>query len=1284
MLNLYTETAAQACPATPSAVLNFTIPRKNGSYDRSKYSSPSSNPHTSNEKDYADHQLAVSGNIYFRESKTWQPRSVFWRLVGEGKTLELLPTDLSRSEDDTQEAHLTLRFSFQDPILPAGVAIADSDVENELHVFVCTTKNEVFHLRIQPDAFRSPDAIPTDVSQWCSALEISSLAIDTVFRLHAHSPFEIVISYISGKLQRLQRKRESTTWIPENYDDKTWGASIRGIVGRGPLRSIEHGSLSVDTRAVQAMRLSPDSNYLFTVCLNHQLRVWHLASGKLAVATDLLDKARNPHDKIHLNPSEAGHLQLYKLDHMRSTLLITYSAHEGGQFKFWDVKGGLTDPLSVEDRYPTLKLTPPDPDPSGNTIWSLAGFHIVPCAVDPINSVRIWVLWRNNNHHHLYTTRFVLNDPHSSWKTEWVSCLPDASKKSSPPDLIKSGSDDITSNWLAFLLSPGRYTPAVLETALAVYSDAVSARPPSSQKKLSGLKARLCAVIANQVSLRKYDQTVIDYDRFATDTDFQWRSFWRIVEKINDGRHAPLTLCYDLFTAQPWIVMADKVIAVRECDSLEVVSQNEAEELDDVEEISESLWTHRKVVGEIRGIPLAKLSHLIVAAGNFSASFPPELSSRLEIAVEEDLLTSPEQVISSRILEIYEDVGFGDAVSDDIFHRLQKDFKPLGELETISDDLILAVLDLLPTSATVWNKHKHIAGDSHLQSTLFGLSILASGTLEMMLSTRQMLFDLMVLIIFIEGELNQDDDGEKISTFDASELFTLLSKAMKTLDRNIWLATHTRSVPVEFDSSSAQKDQTVADKTDSSPLRTVSILENTLSRAIRPRPAGTDRDVPNTYLLTETLHEIQDWVAGEHVLGFDNGSIYLLCDLLVHQELTLAAEFLKFLPSTPWGTYVRGRVFLAKRQFDFAAQLFREASYGMALGKAVGELDTMSAGLLSETEVEGFNNGMPRYLGHVMALFESVGAYDQAAVFGKIALTNLNPGAGTKDPSSEFRADILKRLFTASLESRNFEASFSTLAQFPDLQAQKSSATKLISAILDTSTSANALSQSVTTLQSLAWTLHPVLQRELDTHLLSLAKKQRTVSVSVSVNGEARKGFTALDGSVDYLKILHAMLVRRGDYRCAVAVLYDRLRLMRKSGRGGVGGGKAFTRDPSMRAIRQVLLALINAMSLVEKEEAYILVEPDESQSQQDINRGEDTGVNGDRNGNGNGHPLRKRRKIIITLEDLRRDYQRVLDRCARVERGDFGFDVDDDGSDDDGGENEGEGEYASEMDVET
>jgi nuclear pore complex protein Nup160 len=159
--------------------------------------------------------------------------------------------------------------------------------------------------------------------------------------------------------------------------------------------------------------------------------------------------------------------------------------------------------------------------------------------------------------------------------------------------------------------------------------------------------------------------------------------------------------------------------------------------------------------------------------------------------------------------------------------------------------------------------------------------------------------------------------------------------------------------------------------------------------------------------------------------------------------------------------------------------------------------------------------------------------------------------------------------------------------------------------------------------------MHPTIARHFDQHLLSLAKKP-----------------SASDAKLDHLSVMHTVRLSQHDHRGAVIVLYDRLKLIRKSGRA--------RSDPSATALRHVLLGLINLMSCVAPDEAYVLVDVDDHKSA-------DTEDERD----ANSLKMKKRRRVIITLDDLRKEYQAVLDKCSRIERGDFDFGVVDDEDED-------------------
>ncbi len=1254
MLNLYRGTPVQVKPSTPSSTVYLQIPFQEGSFRRSRNATSNTAADLArsakNEKSFTRQYLASQSSIYFRSSKAY-PRSFYWKVIGEDKVLEVRCADLTRSEHDQKEAHLTLKFEFQESIISNGVAFADPDNADILTIFVITSNKELHTLLLPTEFFRNTKASAGNVCQWCSTIVPSSFMIDNPHRLYANTPFELFISFESGRLQRLTRTAEEKEWTQDNYDDKTWTASIRGMVSRRGIRTIESGSRVLDPCTAHGIIASSDSTFVYTVCLNHTLRVWNLTTGKLVVSKDLLDKLRQPQDPSQLNPGEPCVVRLFQARLMDHPILVTYSPLAGGQFKFWDIKGGLTDLLTVEDKFPGATLNPPDPDPSGNTIWSLTGFDIKPGSTS--KPTELWVLWRNNNHHRLYSVHFDVHTLPEAWETNWVQCATDFSNKVSPPDFVRYDPSDTTQKWTDYLFWPGRYTTEVLETSLVIYQDATASRPTASQKNRS-LQERLSASIAAKTMLRKYAEADMDYEHFTSDTDAQWRNYWRIVETISEARQAPLSLVLDKFADIPWVSMADQCCAIRECSKSELLAHNNPERAEKLETVARARWPHRRVSAE-SGESLQQISALAKIAGTFRAAFSPELLKDIRTALDEEMLQEAETPMPVRIIDFYERCNFSDAISNETYEQLVAALEHTGGLNGLSNELVFALLDTLP------EKVQH--SKSALRSTVFGSDFIIAGLQDTIMLGRQLTFDLLVLVVFLECEINQEEN--QMPELDAPELFSQLLSLLKEYEKNLWLISHMRQAPLELlgsDNASNAARRSADMSAENSTL--VTILYDTLGKDIRPQPA-TDR--PQSFCLTEIIEDVEAHLSGADDMRTEDGPVYIQCNLIAQQNIELATDFLRFQPKTAWSTYIKGRLSIARSDFDQAGFYFRKAAYSLGelcqnqsrlqaqsltmlgSGKAVGPLNEMSAGLLSMMDVECFHSGLPRYFQHVLALFETAKAFGHAVQFANLALQSLQPGQ--KEPRVAFKSEILSRLFTAELKCSRFSAAFTALAQFTDLALQRSSMVSLVDAIFS-STSANAgLVSGLQLIQNLPIGLHPRLSRHIDQHLANLAKKQ------TSIPGLSNSLWSS-DGQVDHLRILHAFRIAQDDYRGAVAVLLDRLQLIKKS---------SYARnDPQAVQLRQTLLALINAMSCVSPDEAYLLT---------DLERPIE--VNGNTAGKSSGSLQQKeskRRRVIVTLDDLRREYQQLLDKCSRIERGDFDFQMDEHGSDDD----EDEGFYAS------
>lgn len=119
-----------------------------------------------------------------------------------------------------------------------------------------------------------------------------------------------------------------------------------------------------------------------------------------------------------------------------------------------------------------------------------------------------------------------------------------------------------------------------------------------------------------------------------------------------------------------------------------------------------------------------------------------------------------------------------------------------------------------------------------------------------------------------------------------------------------------------------------------------------------------------------------------------------------------------------------------------------------------------------------------------------------------------------------------------------------------------------------------------------------------------------------------------------YHQILYSFRISRNNFRGAASILYERLQRLKTT--------SSKFQDPADDSLIQSYLMIINTLSSVNKDDAYILAE-------QKI---DDTAPL--QWGLGKAKKLLKRQ--IVTLDTLRKEYQAELDRIAAIESGQFPF----------------------------
>jgi nuclear pore complex protein Nup160 len=369
----------------------------------------------------------------------------------------------------------------------------------------------------------------------------------------------------------------------------------------------------------------------------------------------------------------------------------------------------------------------------------------------------------------------------------------------------------------------------------------------------------------------------------------------------------------------------------------------------------------------------------------------------------------------------------------------------------------------------------------------------------------------------------------------------------------------------------------------------------------------------------------------------------------------------------------------------------------------MGNLSDMSAELLDLLDVDCFHNGLAKYYQHILSIFEKVRSYSHVADFASLALQALDSEVWAEQDVeySTIRDDLLSRLFTGALKTCQFDQAYSALTRLQDLKLQKTELTELISTILAVSGPGTAGLKQILRFPT---SIVPNIASFIDEILVHLTQKQTT---NVSWLDAENKIFEA---TPDYTRILQAYRIARSDYRGAAEIAYRNVQRLRKArdtpssalalkGKDSDEAARPTVEedDAESKEIRHELLSLINLLACVDKSEAYILVEngppisttfgSEERRPSTHADEGDISMEDADSPSTAGKRPavtfashhrasskssaidrrnslsfevpatnnLLKRR-IIVTLEHLRREFQSELDRVSRIERGDWEF----------------------------
>jgi nuclear pore complex protein Nup160 len=960
-----------------------------------------------------------------------------------------------------------------------------------------------------------------------------------------------------------------------------------------------------------------DTAFLFTICLDHRMRVWDVRTGQILYTGDILNTRRDPQEvgKWTVDPSQGNLIRI--LENGRGQcLVVTYSPVGTGEFKFWKVKANDQGSIHVADCFPDAHLVPPSP--SSLDVWTLADFAVAQQADGP----ELWTMWKNNTSYRVHRLQVQPRnnaDPFGDgWKAVHIGNTVPTVRASGPWNPT-----DSADKWLDLIFFPGRFSRSTLETALAMYERGLGTYKETPSRAGRSIAESICSVLGSTTALERTSTGGADYDQFRNTSETQWMRFWRLLLELDKQRGEGLSLVFNPVEGMIWVACADLIAAVRQCSDLDTVYHN----LQSPEKRKEDV------------------AALVTAGLTFVDSFSDSMHQLSRAALRAELYEDSARSDSERMQLFLDRAGFWTSVTDEDCAQV---IDTLGQnYQMVTARLYEDLFDLITATSE--------ANSQELREpfTGFGRKVVVRAVQETIELHWQILFSQLILLVHMEFDIESDDASPLHSRFEVGSVYRRLIDALRRLEHLRWMAKTELSVSASKPSGSGS----------SSPAMTKRSQDENNTKTALEGLTGHLFGLPesnNMPLLSSITDLVLDLCAPSSTTVLYTWLIQ--CWLLKQDRPDLALELNPFADQDPFSTYVQGRVFLALRDHDTASFYFRKAAIGLSI--SIKHLDRHSAGLLDDTEWNLLNSGLPNYYAHIVSLYDRQKAYSYVMEFSRLALQFVQQG---NHEVAGIKTEMLSRLFTASAAISHFEEAHSALLAMDDEAMQKSYLRKLVEKMCETGQSSELISLPFSGLQT-----------KVDDIVVEKCRATRDV-----LNG------------VPYHQILYAWRISHNDYRGGAAILLDRLQKLRGAGEGdrvsGGGGAGGAAEDALDTQITRQYLLLINALSCVSPEEAYILedvlpgddedgekhkTDDDDLESQLDelakkldAEAAKEGGEPSEddaafvekikRFSVRNAQELPPRR--FLMLADLRKQYQQELDRIVAIQNNQFGFTAEDD-----------------------
>lgn len=699
---------------------------------------------------------------------------------------------------------------------------------------------------------------------------------------------------------------------------------------------------------------------LFTVSVNHTLKVWSYERQQLLHASDLMNQPPTDSNiKTLLHPTPARLLAIINSTMHRNHLfyLVTYSPVSNGTFKFWIGHGDAAARFThLEDIYKdhTFDAMPP----TASSVWIISDFRVTPVSKVAPGIHNLWILWKSNTSFKIQNLQFNVETLPETWG-QWVTSTTDSLHSVPGKSPLTPSYGDATERWMEWIFYPERFPASVIEAALEIYEQHFSRAQNIRTSKSMTLQARVGKIVASAVEMQRSKDGNVNLDKYRHDVGLQWDRFVRLCVELDRQRGEALSLVTDSKMDYIWTVNADGLTSLRECTETEMIVHNQTAPKEIYHLLIDRTPSFLGVGMCVNELTEAIL--LIRASSDLMGSLQLEEVEQCIVALQEEILQDPMSSLNDRMWGLLERCITGRVprhVLDKIDNAIAMAARP--------EDSIHGILSSIFTP-------KRESRSSRL--TEFGTRVLLKGMQEVVNINSTILLNLAFLVIIATFP----GDAQERGISNGEELFFQIMNYFKEYEILKW--TTRKSIPIQ-EHTTAEDVLTatlsglrVSDIPDSEAIvKSGSVLQLVFSDDIPTADLSYSLTIRN---LICTLN-----------LKNEQGVLNVAGALLRTEAVLLAMEFHKFLPNTYWGCYLKGRIYMKNCDFAKAAISFKKSAAG--LGFPIDQHPhTALRDVIGEGELQAFGSGMPQYYMHIAKLYEDCEAWGHVADFCRAALYSL-------------------------------------------------------------------------------------------------------------------------------------------------------------------------------------------------------------------------------------------------------------------------------------------------------